>query len=521
MLPIGARTMFRALRTRAASQIGADWVWPWWLERQLDPGSPAFVPRGHLPFLTNLTARNWTAIGNLDSPLEAIVDPRGLVTPWFDGWSLDWWIGADDRWHFPSQGGGGPPAPRGRRAGGGDRRCASRAVTPSTAPTPSVPRPTTVRTSWRSWRSRTSSAVPFAVALRRAARTTRRGSPSSSGSSCTTTPRSPSTAGSACCCPRRPPRMAASTFHAGDSAHHRGRRPAPARDFPAIAKDEAGMAQAAFVYPLPHGATLRVAVPLLAEHRTRRRGLTRRRVRRAPPLPVGRARRRPRSPTGGRRRPAEVCGSTCPTPASPKRSTPTAASCSLLHDPRRDHARARRRTTGSGSATPPTWWPPSTATGSTTRRPTCSPATPGASASTASSSASARSGTPTAPRCGPWPSTGASLATMPLLEPMVRRHRQGRPLDRAQAPDQAPAARSPSSPVCCRPASRPSTSARSTTSTGTTSGAWPACASAADAARRRSGNPRPPARSASSGWSVLGRRRGVAHARPQAPREPR
>src|SRR3954452_12899108 len=103
MLPVGARTVFRALRTRSAAQIGTDWVWPYWLERQLDPTSPAFVPRGHLPFLTNVTARNWTAVGNIGSPWEAIVDPRGMVTPWFDGWSLDWWIGADDRWHVPSR----------------------------------------------------------------------------------------------------------------------------------------------------------------------------------------------------------------------------------------------------------------------------------------------------------------------------------------------------------------------------------------------------------------------------------
>src|SRR5262245_36728848 len=102
-IPIGARTVLRALRTRAAAQIAPDWVWPWWLERQLDPTSRAFVPRGHLPVLTNVTHRNWTAVGNVGSPWEAIVDPRGLVTPWFDGWSLDWWIGADDRWHVPSR----------------------------------------------------------------------------------------------------------------------------------------------------------------------------------------------------------------------------------------------------------------------------------------------------------------------------------------------------------------------------------------------------------------------------------
>jgi hypothetical protein len=48
----------------------------------------------------------------------------------------------------------------------------------------------------------------------------------------------------------------------------------------------AGLAQAAFVYPLAHGATLRVALPLEPETRTRRRGRTRRRVARAPSYPA-------------------------------------------------------------------------------------------------------------------------------------------------------------------------------------------------------------------------------------------
>ena len=86
MLPTGARTLFRAIRTRGAAQIKPDWLWPYWVERQLDPRSSAFVPRGHLPFLANLTQRNWTMVGNVASAWEAVVDQRGLVTPWFDGW---------------------------------------------------------------------------------------------------------------------------------------------------------------------------------------------------------------------------------------------------------------------------------------------------------------------------------------------------------------------------------------------------------------------------------------------------
>jgi hypothetical protein len=43
----------------------------------------------------------WTTIGNLDSSVRAAVDPAGLVTFAGSGWSLDWWVGAEDRWHLP------------------------------------------------------------------------------------------------------------------------------------------------------------------------------------------------------------------------------------------------------------------------------------------------------------------------------------------------------------------------------------------------------------------------------------
>ncbi len=47
-------------------------------------------------------SRSWTPVGTLDSGVLADVDPAGLVNMVGRSWSLDWWIGAEDRWHHPS-----------------------------------------------------------------------------------------------------------------------------------------------------------------------------------------------------------------------------------------------------------------------------------------------------------------------------------------------------------------------------------------------------------------------------------
>ncbi|HEY8544542.1 MAG TPA: hypothetical protein VIL36_05830 [Acidimicrobiales bacterium] len=283
LLPVGARTVFRALRTRAAAQIGSDWVWPFWLERQLDPASPAFVPRGHLPFLTNVTHRNWTAVGNLDSPWEAVVDPRGLVTPWFDGWSLDWWIGADDRWHVPS-----------REVSVRQRLLDATPVVETLVRIPggdAVQRVYGVRRSSQEGGGElvmveieNRSSLPVALAL-----AVRPYNPEGlsvverislhDGTTVAVDGRP------AVLLPKPPARSAASTFHEGDSALAVMRGDAEG-DWQGDVRCVAGLAQAAFVYPLAHQATLRVALPLRPERRTRRRGLTRRRVARTLSFPA-------------------------------------------------------------------------------------------------------------------------------------------------------------------------------------------------------------------------------------------
>lgn len=82
----------RGLVNTKAIQNNLDWVWPYWVERQFNPDDPSFIPRAFSFSHINLTHRNWTAVGRPDIPFYPIIDPRGLVTPLFDGWSLDFWF---------------------------------------------------------------------------------------------------------------------------------------------------------------------------------------------------------------------------------------------------------------------------------------------------------------------------------------------------------------------------------------------------------------------------------------------
>ncbi|MFP4388451.1 MAG: hypothetical protein ACLFPR_05815 [Desulfococcaceae bacterium] len=96
LLRAGIAFHARGLINTKAIQHNLDWVWPYWVERQFNPDSPSFIPRAFSFSHVNLTHRNWTAVGHPDLPLYPIVDPRGLITPHFDGWSLDFWIVAED-----------------------------------------------------------------------------------------------------------------------------------------------------------------------------------------------------------------------------------------------------------------------------------------------------------------------------------------------------------------------------------------------------------------------------------------
>ena len=82
----------RGLINTKAIQHNLDWIWPYWVEKQFNPNDNSFIPRAFSFSHVNLTHRNWTAVGHPDLPLYPIVDPRGLITPLYDGWSLDLWL---------------------------------------------------------------------------------------------------------------------------------------------------------------------------------------------------------------------------------------------------------------------------------------------------------------------------------------------------------------------------------------------------------------------------------------------
>jgi hypothetical protein len=86
----------RGLMNTRAIQNNLDWIWPYWVERQFNPRDASFIPRAFSISHVNLSHRNWTAVGTPDSPYLPIIDPSGLATPFYDGWSLDAWILKDD-----------------------------------------------------------------------------------------------------------------------------------------------------------------------------------------------------------------------------------------------------------------------------------------------------------------------------------------------------------------------------------------------------------------------------------------
>lgn len=102
MLGLGMEMWSGFILTPFAEQQMAGWVFPYWLDRQRTPSSASFIPHGHFWLECNMTHRNWTGIGLCGHPDEALVDPRGLITPWPFAPSVDVWLMAGGELAGPS-----------------------------------------------------------------------------------------------------------------------------------------------------------------------------------------------------------------------------------------------------------------------------------------------------------------------------------------------------------------------------------------------------------------------------------
>ncbi len=97
----GLAIMLSGLNNTMAIQSNLDWIWPLWVERQVDPDGEEFIPTAINLIKTNLTCRNWTSLGLEDSPREAMIDPVGMLTLQPYGWSVFPYLRIDGRSHLP------------------------------------------------------------------------------------------------------------------------------------------------------------------------------------------------------------------------------------------------------------------------------------------------------------------------------------------------------------------------------------------------------------------------------------
>ncbi|MCU1496379.1 MAG: hypothetical protein JWM47_332, partial [Acidimicrobiales bacterium] len=218
------------------------------------------LPRG----LADDAEPRWTLVGTVASSTTTPVDPTGLVVG--EGWSLDWWIGADDRWHLPSR----EPAVRQQlvdeapvvetlvRIPGGDavhRAYGFRSPRPG-------------GDEWVGVEVENATAVPFAVALvlrplvadavGAASRITVE--PTEGGTGRDTAHLVRIDGRPVLVVPRRPNRLAVGSDETGDVASVVTAGEAGSDLVAADCPD--GLATLALIYPLPHTAVLRVAVPV-------------------------------------------------------------------------------------------------------------------------------------------------------------------------------------------------------------------------------------------------------------------
>lgn len=92
LLRAGAVFHARGFLNSKVIQNNLDWVWPYWVHKQFNPKDQSFLPRAFSLSHVNLTNRSWTAVGYPGCTIYPVVDPRGLITPFHDSWSIDFWV---------------------------------------------------------------------------------------------------------------------------------------------------------------------------------------------------------------------------------------------------------------------------------------------------------------------------------------------------------------------------------------------------------------------------------------------
>ena len=210
------------------------------------------------------TGPRWTLVGTVGSPTATAVDAGGLVQG--DGWSLDWWIGADDRWHLPAREAAVrqrmvddvPVVETALRIPGGD--ALHRAY--------GIRTPRAVGDEWVVVEVENATPVPFALAVvirpfladgvgdaRRITLEKVKGGKGRDGAQLVRIDDVP-----AVVLPRLPARFAAGNLDTGDVLETVLSGAAGSEMIEATCAD--GLATLAMVFPLPHTAILRMAIPV-------------------------------------------------------------------------------------------------------------------------------------------------------------------------------------------------------------------------------------------------------------------
>lgn len=103
LIPLNLEVLIKGLLTSRVFEVNSNWVFPFWIEQQLNPKSDVFIPRGANIFAINTTYRNWTILGSIESDEKGVVDLKGMISPKENSPSLDIFILHNDEYFFPSR----------------------------------------------------------------------------------------------------------------------------------------------------------------------------------------------------------------------------------------------------------------------------------------------------------------------------------------------------------------------------------------------------------------------------------